>query len=154
MEENKNEEVQEDTQEVLNDQKEEIQETEEKKKRPANGVSLLWVLAGFYLLYTAYELCKGYLSGAEDSNIGFMLIGVVFAVIGVGLLVVSVRNALTDSRLKQAKEAKDAAVAAAADGELKDDNKPEVKKSMSIADRANLTKRLEEEDQNGDDVEE
>lgn len=38
-------------------------------------------------------------------------------------------------------------MAAAAGGELKKENEPETKKTMSIADRANLTKRLEEEDE-------
>lgn len=158
MEENKNVELQEqqqaaqnqqeDMQELLNDQSEEIQETEE-HKTSSNGRFLLWILAGVYLLYTSYTLCMGYISGDEESNIGFMLIGIVFAVIAVGLLVTSVRNLLSGDKLKKAKVAKDAAMEAAAGGELKKENAAvsEQHKPMSIADRANLAKRLEDEEE-------
>lgn len=158
MEENKNvelqdqqstaENLQEDTQELLNDRSEEIQE-EEEHKPSSNGRFLLWILAGVYLLYTSYTLCMGYISGDEESNIGFMLIGIVFAVIAVGLLVTSVRNLLSGDKLKRAKAAKDAAMEAAAGGELKKENAgiSEQHKSMSIAERANLAKRLEDEEE-------
>ncbi len=158
MEENKNvelqeqstaENLQEETQELLNDQNEEIQEAEKEHKPSSNGRYLLWILAGVYLLYTAYTLCMGYISGDKESNIGFMLIGIVFAVIAVGLLVTSVRNLLSGDKLKRAKAAKDAAVKAAAGGELKKENSAvsEQHKSMSIAERANLAKRLESEEE-------
>lgn len=158
MEENKNvelqeqstaENLQEETQELLNDQNEEIQEEEKEHKPSSNGRYLLWILAGVYLLYTAYTLCMGYISGDKESNIGFMLIGIVFAVIAVGLLVTSVRNLLSGDKLKRAKAAKDAAVKAAAGGELKKENSAvsEQHKSMSIAERANLAKRLESEEE-------
>lgn len=158
MEENKNvelqeqstaENLQEETQELLNDQNEEIQEAEKEHKPSSNGRYLLWILAGVYLLYTAYTLCMGYISGDKESNIGFMLIGIVFAVIAVGLLVTSVRNLLSGDKLKRAKAAKDAAVEAAAGGELKKENSAvsEQHKSMSIAERANLAKRLESEEE-------
>ena len=108
---------------------------------------MLWTLAGIYLLYTGYTLCKGFITGAEGSSIGFMLAGIAFAVIGVGLLFASIKTMLSEDKIKKAKAAKDAAMAAAAGGELKKENEPEIKKTMSIADRANLTKRLEEEDE-------
>ena len=72
-----------------------------------------------------------------------MLAGIAFAVIGVGLLFASIKTMLSEDKIKKAKAAKDAAMAAAAGGELKKENEPETKKTMSIADRANLTKRLE-----------
>ncbi len=140
MEENKNEEPK----ELIQPESEEEQDT---GKNSSNARSVLWVLAGIYLLYTAYSLCKGFITGAEDSNIGFMAAGIAFAVIGVGLLFVSIKNMLSEDRIKKAKAAKDAAMAAAAGGELNRDDESAKKKSMSIAERANLTKRLDDEEE-------
>ncbi len=154
MEENNNEELQEkiqtesqqkDTEADVNNQ--EVEETQEEQKPSSNARFMLWTLAGIYLLYTGYTLCKGFITGAEGSGIGFMLAGIAFAVIGVGLLFASIKTMLSEDKIKKAKAAKDAAMAAAAGGELKKENEPEIKKTMSIADRANLTKRLEEEDE-------
>ena len=138
MEENKNEELQEQT---------EDQEVQEEQKPSSNARFMLWTLAGLYLLYTGYSLCKGFITGAEGTSIGFMLAGIVFAIIGVGLLVASVKTMISEDKLKKAKAAKDAAIASAAGGELKKENGPEGKKSMSISERANLTKRLEDEEE-------
>ena len=79
MEENKNKELQEDTQEVV--------ENQEETKSP-NARYVLWILAGGYLLYTAYSLCKGFIAGEEGTSIGFLLAGIAFAVIGAGLVFV------------------------------------------------------------------
>lgn len=153
MEENKKDELQEqssaedlqkDTEENLNST-ENVQE-EEQQAPPSNARTVLWSLAGIYLLYTGYSLCKGVLTGAEGASAGFLIGGIAFVVIGAGLLFFSMKGIIADGKRK-AKAAKDAAVEGAAGGELKNGNEPEVKKSMSIADRANLTKRLEEEDE-------
>ena len=138
MEENKNEELQEQT---------EDQEVQEEQKPSSNARFMLWTLAGLYLLYTGYSLCKGFITGAEGTSIGFMLAGIVFAIIGVGLLFASIKTMISEDKLKKAKAAKDAAMASAAGGELKKENGPEGKKSMSISERANLTKRLEDEEE-------
>ena len=81
---------------------------------------------------------------------GFMLAGIAFAAIGVGLLVVSIKNMLSEDKIKKAKAAKDAAMEAAAGGELKTENSSAQHKPMSIAERANLTKRLEDEEEDGE----
>ena len=138
MEENKKEELQE---QAGN------QEVQEEQKSSSNARFMLWTLAGIYLLYTGYSLCKGFVTGAEGTSVGFMLAGIVFAIIGVGLLAVSVKTMISQDKLKKAREAKDAAIASAAGGELKKENEPEAKKSMSISERANLTKRLEDEEE-------
>ena len=154
MEENKNDELQEqnssenlqkDTEENLSStESENVQE--EQQAPPSNMRTVLWSLAGIYLLYTGYSLCKGVLTGAEGASTGFLIGGIAFAVIGAGLLFFSMKGMIADGKQK-AKAAKDAAVESAAGGELKKDNEPAAKKSMSIAERANLTKRLEEEDE-------
>lgn len=137
MEENKNEELQEQVQ----------TESQEEQKPSSNARFMLWTLAGIYLLYTGYSLCKGFITGAEDTGIGFMLAGIAFAVIGVGLLVASIKTMISEDKLKKAKAAKDAAMAAAAGSELDKGDGSGTKKSMSISERANLAKRLENEEE-------
>ena len=84
MEKNENEELleqspaeiqQEDTPEIAKSGKEEP-DTEEQKV--SNGRFILWSLAGVYLLYTSYSLCKGYVTGEEGTSMGFMLAGIAF----------------------------------------------------------------------------
>ena len=79
MEKNENEELleqspaeiqQEDTQKIAKSGEEEP-DTEEQKV--SNGRFILWSLAGVYLLYTSYSLCKGYVTGEEGTSMGFML---------------------------------------------------------------------------------
>ena len=137
MEENKNEELQEQVQ----------TESQEEQKPSSNARFMLWTLAGIYLLYTGYSLCKGFITGAEGTGIGFMCAGIAFAVIGVGLLVASIKTMISEDKLKKAKEAKDAAMAAAAGSELDKGDGSGTKKSMSISERANLAKRLENEEE-------
>lgn len=137
MEENKNEELQEQVQ----------TESQEEQKPSSNARFMLWTLAGIYLLYTGYSLCKGFITGAEDTGIGFMLAGIAFAVIGVGLLVASIKTMISEDKLKKAKAAKDAAMLVAAGSELDKGDGSGTKKSMSISERANLAKRLENEEE-------
>lgn len=137
MEENKNEELQEQVQ----------TESQEEQKPSSNARFMLWTLAGIYLLYTGYSLCKGFITGAEDTGIGFMLAGIAFAVIGVGLLVASIKTMISEDKLKKAKAAKDAAMLAATGSELDKGDGSGTKKSMSISERANLAKRLENEEE-------
>ena len=132
----------------------EIAKSEEKEQKSSNGRFLLWTLAGIYLLYTGYSLCKGFITGAEGTGMGFMLAGIVFAVIGVGLLFLSIKNMLSEEKLKKAKIAKNAAMEAAAGGELKKEDASGQNRSMSIAERANMVKNLEDEEEDGENEEE
>ena len=104
MEKNENEELleqspadiqQEDTQEIAKSGEEEP-DTEEQKV--SNGRFILWSLAGVYLLYTSYSLCKGYVTGEEGTSMGFMLAGIAFAAIGAGLLFFGIKNMLSESK--------------------------------------------------------
>ena len=160
MEKNENKELQEqnpaetqqkDMQEIAKSEEKE-QDAEEQKS--SNARFLLWTLAGIYLLYTGYSLCKGFITGAEGTSIGFMLAGIAFAVIGVGLLFLSIKNMLSEEKLKKAKMAKSAALEATAGGELKKETASGQHTSMSIAERANLVKELEGEEEDGETEEE
>ena len=121
MEKNENEELleqspadiqQEDTQEIAKSGEEEP-DTEEQKV--SNGRFILWSLAGVYLLYTSYSLCKGYVTGEEGTSMGFMLAGIAFAAIGAGLLFFGIKNMLSEEKIRKAKAAKNAAMEAAAE---------------------------------------
>ena len=155
MEKNEYEELQEQNPaEIQQKDMQEIAKSEKKEEKSSNGRYLLWTLAGIYLLYTGYSLCKGFITGAEGTGMGFMLAGIVFAVIGVGLLFLSIKNMLSEEKLKKAKIAKNAAMEAAAGGELKKETASGQHKSMSIAERANLVKELEGEEEDGENEEE
>ena len=152
MEKNEYEELQEQNPaEIQQKDMQEIAKSEEKEQKSSN---VLWTLAGIYLLYTGYSLCKGFITGAEGTGMGFMLAGIAFAVIGVGLLFLSIKNMLSEEKLKKAKIAKNAAMEAAAGGELKKETASGQHKSMSIAERANLVKELEGEEEDGENEEE
>ena len=103
-----------------------------------------------YLLYTSYSLCKGYVTGEEGTSMGFMLAGIAFAAIGVGLLFFGIKNMLSEEKIKKAKAAKNAAMEAAAGGELKKEDASGQNRSMSIAERANMVKNLEDEEEDGE----
>ena len=155
MEKNEYEELQEQNPaEIQQKDMQEIAKSEEKEQKSSNGRFLLWTLAGIYLFYTGYSLCKGFITGAEVTGMGFMLAGIAFAVIGVGLLFLSIKNMLSEEKLKKAKIAKNAAMEAAAGGELKKETASGQHKSMSIAERANLVKELEGEEEDGENEEE
>ena len=121
-------------------------ESQEEQNPSSNRRFLLWTLAGIYLLYTGYSLCKNVIQGAEGASTGFLLAGIAFAVVGAGLLFFSAKSMLAED-----KAAKEAGMRAAVGGELGETSQGKSapsgeKKSMSIAERANLTKRLEEEE--------
>ena len=103
-----------------------------------------------YLLYTSYSLCKGYVTGEEGTSMGFMLAGIAFAAIGAGLLFFGIKNMLSEEKIKKAKAAKNAAMEAAAGGELKKEDASGQNRSMSIAERANMVKNLEDEEEDGE----
>lgn len=157
MEKNENEELleqspaeiqqEDDTPEIAKSGKEEP-DTEEQKV--SNGRFILWSLAGVYLLYTSYSLCKGYVTGEEGTSMGFMLAGIAFAAIGAGLLFFGIKNMLSEEKIRKAKAAKNAAMEAAAGGELKKEDASGQNRSMSIAERANMVKNLEDEEEDGE----
>lgn len=109
--------------------------------------SIIMLLAGLYLLYTGYQLCKNVLDGVEGGSWGFFAAGIGFLIIGVVMLVVSGRNLIKKDKEKRAAEE-------AAKEQIQEQPEPEsveTKKSMSIAERAHLADGLQ--DEAGDDGE-
>ena len=91
---------------------------------------MLMCLAGIYLLYTGYKLCKNVIDGVDGGAWYFMVAGIAFLVIGAGMLFYGGKNVIKDDKEK-ARLAKEAAAAGNA--------------KKSISDRANLVKDLNEE---------
>ena len=85
-----------------------------------------------------------------STGMGFMLAGIAFAAIGAGLLFFGIKNMLSEEKIKKAKAAKNAAMEAAAGGELKKEDASGQNRSMSIAERANMVKNLEDEEEDGE----
>ncbi len=141
--------------------KEEVKGTQEKKKLwetlPVRNCMLM-CLAGLYILYTGYRLCKNVIDGVEGASFGFFIVGVVFLVLAVGMLYVGIRGVLADDKKQKAEAAaaKEAAKAEKAEEISETEEKqneaekaaeePKEKGKMSIRDRANLAGRLAEEE--------
>ena len=52
------------------------------EKKPSGRVNYVWVLAGFYLLYTAYRLVRDLIGGRAEKVTLSLAAVVVFAVVG------------------------------------------------------------------------
>lgn len=150
MEENKKSELEKQTEQISGDEKKEhIEEAEtdtknhnedsEQKPRPAGNFGLM-LLAGAYLVYTGYQLCKDVLTGAEGASLGFLAAGAAFLVIGGVILYKSCKNQWLRKQAKKAQEAKEM--------ELNSPPEPEneTPRRMTIAERAKLTETLAERD--------
>lgn len=118
-------------------------------KIPAAGRRfIIWVLGGVYLLYTGYSLCKNVLDGAEGASAGFFVAGVIFAVIGAGLLIFSAMSMWKEDKLKKEREAETAKMQQTpGEDEKTFADAGTEKRSMSISERANLANRIKEEEE-------
>lgn len=102
--------------------KEEVKETQEKKKLweviPVRSCMLM-CLAGLYILYTGYKLCKNVIQGVDGGGVGFFVAGVIFLIIAAGMLYVGIRGVLADDKRQkeEAKAMKEAEKTAKAEGE-------------------------------------
>ena len=137
MEEPKNEEI---TEEV---KKEEEQQPMGLPMRSC----ILMTLAGLYLTYTGYRLCKNVLDGVEGGSWGFMAAGIIFAVVGIGMVIIGGKGLLRNEKeKKEAEAAQKAGVSDKAIPETSEVKTAEPAKKMSIADRANLVNKVNEEE--------
>lgn len=138
--------------------KEEItEEVKEEQKEQEQGAGtlpvrscMLMCLAGIYLVYTGYRLCKNVIDGVDGASWGFMIAGIVFVIAGAVMLFVGGRGVIRDDKEKKAQEA-----ARKAEQEAKKSSAPSGKDGagkqqaagkMSISDRANLVKNIKEEE--------
>lgn len=147
MEENKKTELEEQTEQISGEEKtEHTEEAEtdtknqnadsEQKPRPAGNFGLM-LLAGVYLVYTGYQLCRDVLTGVEGASVGFLAAGVAFLVIGGVILYKSCKNQWLRKQAKKAQEAKEMEL----DPQPEE---PETPRRMTIAERAKLTETLAE----------
>ena len=95
---------------------------------------VLMILAGCYLLYTGYRLCKNVIDGVDGGSWGFFAAGIGFLIVGAVMLFIGGKNFI-----KRDKEE-----AAMAEEKAAEPEKTTEKKTMSIAERARLASSLEE----------
>ena len=98
---------------------------------------ILKILAGCYLVYTGYRLCKNVLDGVEGGSWGFFAAGAAFIVVGAVMLFVGGRNYLRREKEKRAEQEAQAQI-------IRETQPAKEKKTMSIADRARLAEGLDD----------
>lgn len=118
-----------------------VNEAAAQKEMPKRSY-ILHVLAGGYLVYTGYQLASNVIKGSEGAHWGFLLVGGAFILIGGWLVVNAVKGLSREEKMKRAEEAAAAAEEAKAE---KVESAKETGK-MSIAQRAKLVDRINEED--------
>ena len=122
---------------VRNEENENRQEETRESGMPVR-TCVMMIIAGLYLLYTGYILCRDVLNGVEGGGWGFAVAGVGFFIVGAGMLVIGGKNFLRKQKEKQAAEAA---------GQTEEPSVPdEPHRSMSIAERARLASALAEEE--------
>lgn len=114
---------------------------------------VLMILAGCYLLYTGYRLCKNVIDGVDGGSWGFFAAGIGFLIVGAVMLFIGGKNFIKRDKEKRAMEE-----AAMAEEKAAEPEKTTEKKTMSIAERARLASNLDdaeevEETKDSDDVE-
>ena len=110
---------------------------EEKKPEVPTRSMILMILAGSYLLYTGYRLCKNVLDGVEGGSWGFFAAGVGFIVVGAVMLFKGGKNYLRREKEKRAEQEAQTQV-------IRETQPAEEKKTMSIAERARLAESLDD----------
>lgn len=130
---------------MLEPQEETGEKNNPQDKGPARSY-IVRILAGLYLLYTGYELCKGFITGEEGSAWWFMAAGIIFLLIAVALLISGGKYFIVKNREQKDKNLFENGDSQNAEGVLKREETPQ--KTMSISERANLAKHLNEEENN------
>ena len=113
---------------------------EKKKQEVPTRSMILMILAGCYLLYTGYRLCKNVLDGVEGGSWGFFAAGAAFIVVGAVMLFVGGRNYLRREKEKHAEQEAQAQI-------IRKTQPAEEKKTMRIADRARLAGGLDDSEE-------
>lgn len=111
---------------------------DDKRQSTSMRSCILMLLAGCYLIYTGYRLCKNVMDGVEGGGWGFFAAGVGFLIVGIVMLVIGVKDYLKIDKEKRAREA------AAMEQKQAEPKVQEEKKNMSIAERARLASNLDD----------
>ena len=120
----------------MEEQNNKPEEEQKPQAMPARSY-ILMLLAGAYLVYTGYKLCKNVIDGVEGGSWGFFAAGVGFLIVGIVMMVIGLKNAyLNDKEKKALAEQKQLE-------EITAREKPE-QKNMSIAERARLAGNLDD----------
>lgn len=128
--------------EIMEQQSAENENSEAQSNVPTRSY-IIRILAGFYLLYTGFQLCRGVLNGEEGSGWGFMAAGIAFLVIAVVLLVSSGKYFFQKGKTDKVQEHMEEQ----AQKSLEEvETEAQGNKTMSISQRANLAKHLQEEE--------
>ncbi len=114
------------------------QNTTQQNTTPTKSYVLM-ILAGCYLIYTGYRLCKNVIDGVDGGSWGFFAAGVGFLVVGAVMLFIGGKNFL-----KRDKERREREEVAMVEQKAAEPEKPAEKKTMSIAERARLASNLED----------
>lgn len=114
------------------------QNTTQQNTTPTRSYVLM-ILAGCYLLYTGYRLCKNVIDGVDGGSWGFFAAGIGFLIVGAVMLFIGGKNFIKRDKEKREREA-----AAMAEQKAAEPEKPAEKKTMSIAERARLASSLED----------
>lgn len=125
------------------------QNNEQQNATPTKSYVLM-ILAGCYLLYTGYRLCKNVIDGVDGGSWGFFAAGIGFLIVGAVMLFIGGKNFIKRDKERRAREEAEMVEQKAAEPE-----KSAEKKTMSIAERARLASNLDdttEETKDSDDA--
>ncbi len=114
------------------------QNTTQQNATPTRSYVLM-ILAGCYLLYTGYRLCKNVIDGVDGGSWGFFVAGIGFLIVGAVMLFIGGKNFLKRDKERRAREEAELAEQKTAEPE-----KTAEKKTMSIAERARLASNLDD----------
>ena len=114
------------------------QNNEQQNATPTKSYVLM-ILAGCYLLYTGYRLCKNVIDGVDGGSWGFFAAGIGFLIVGAVMLFIGGKNFIKRDKERRAREEAEMVEQKAAEPE-----KSAEKKTMSIAERARLASNLDD----------
>ena len=120
----------------MEEQNNKPEEEQKPQAMPARSY-ILMLIAGAYLVYTGYKLCKNVIDGVEGGSWGFFAAGVGFIIVGAVMLFTGGRNYLRREKEKRAEQEAQAQI-------IRETQPAEEKKTMSIADRARLAEGLDD----------
>src|SRR5699024_10998560 len=99
----------------------------------------IWIIVGGYLTYTGVQLVMDVLNQKPEGYIGFVVAGVLFAVLGVGLIVFAIRN-----MTKPVEETSEEEIAA------DEDMQQEIDENEEESGKEQVEKQLQDKEESGE----